>query len=102
MFGEGRKHPSLGSAGAFSTLLENKVGRVEIKRNGKVEIVKKNIIETILPGQRVVNINPGGGGFGNPLERSIDKVIMDVKNNIVSKKGSREDYGVVFKDQDFS
>ena len=99
MFGEGRKYPSLGSSGAFSTFLENKVGRVEIKRNNKVEIVKKNIMETILPGQRVANINPGGGGFGDPLERPIDKVIIDVKNGIVSKKGAKEDYGVIFKDQ---
>ena len=100
MFGEGRKYPSLGSAGAFSTLLQNKVGRVEIKREGKVEIIKKNIIEKILPGQRVANINPGGGGFGNPLERPLEKVIMDVKNGLVSKKGAHEDYGVVFMDQD--
>ena len=98
MFGEGRKNPSLGSAGAFSTLLENKVGRVEIKRKGNIEIVKKNIIETISPGERVANINPGGGGFGNPLERPIEKVILDVKNGIVSKEGAKEDYGVVFKD----
>ena len=100
MFGEGRKYPSLGSAGAFSTLLENKVGRVEIKRNGKVDVIKKNIIETILPGQRVANINPGGGGFGNPLERPLEKVIMDVKNGLVSKNGAKEDYGVIFSDQD--
>ena len=98
MFGEGRKNPSLGSAGAFSTLLENKVGRVEIKRKGNTEIIKKNIMETIVPGERVTNINPGGGGFGNPLERPIEKVILDVKNGIVSKKGAKEDYGVVFKD----
>ena len=100
MFGEGRKYPSLGSAGAFSTLLENKVGRVEIKRNGKVDVIKKNIIETILPGQRVANINPGGGGFGNPLERPLEKVIMDVKNGLVSKNGAKEDYGVIFSDED--
>ena len=98
MFGEGRKYPSLGSAGAFSTLIDNKVGKVEIKRNDKVEIIRKNIIETILPGERVANINPGGGGFGNPLERPLEKVIIDVKNGLVSKKGAREDYGVIFND----
>ena len=100
MFGEGRKYPSLGSAGAFSTLVDNKVGKVEIKRKDKIEIIRKNIIETILPGERVANINPGGGGFGNPLERPLEKVIMDVKNGLVSKKGAREDYGVIFTDQD--
>lgn len=99
MFGEGRKFPALGSAGAFSTLLDTKVGRVEITRNGKVEVIKENIIETILPGQRVANMNPGGGGYGNPLERPIEKVSLDVKNGLVSIKGAREDYGVIFADK---
>jgi len=48
-----------------------------------------------LPGQRVANMNPGGSGYGNPLERPIEKVILDVKNGLVSIKGAREDYGVV-------
>ena len=50
-------------------------------------------METILPGQRVANINPGGGGFGNPLERPLDKIIMDVKNGIVSKKVQKKIMG---------
>ena len=100
MFGEGRKYPALGSAGAFSTLLDTKVGRVEITRNGKVEVIKENVIETILPGQRVANMNPGGGGYGNPLERPVEKVILDVKNGLVSRKGAQEDYGVVFSDKE--
>ena len=100
MFGEGRKFPALGSAGAFSTLLNTKVGRVEITRNGKVEVIKENVIETILPGQRVANMNPGGGGYGNPLERPIEKVILDVKNGLVSIKGAHQDYGVVFTEKE--
>ena len=100
MFGEGRKFPALGSAGAFSTLLDTKVGRVEIKRNGKIEVIKENVIETILPGQRVANMNPGGGGYGNPLERPIEKVLLDVKNGLVSIKGAQEDYGVVFNEEE--
>jgi N-methylhydantoinase B len=100
MFGEGRKFPTLGSAGAFSTLLSTKVGRVEITRNGKVEVIKENVIATILPGQRVANMNPGGGGYGNPFERPIEKVILDVKNGLVSIKGAREDYGVVFTEKE--
>ena len=100
MFGEGRKYPALGSAGAFSTLLDMKVGRVEITRNDKVEVIKENVIETILPGQRVANMNPGGGGYGNPLERPVEKVMLDVKNGLVSIKGAHEDYGVVLVDKD--
>ena len=43
-------------------------------------------------------MNPGGGGYGNPHERPIDKVVSDVRNGLVSVKGAREDYGVVIAD----
>ena len=36
----------------------------------------------------------GGGGWGNPLERSIDKVVLDVRDGYVSLEGARRDYGV--------
>ena len=45
-------------------------------------------------------MNPGGGGYGNPLERPIEKVFLDVKNGLVSIKGAREDYGVVFDNKE--
>lgn len=37
----------------------------------------------------------GGGGYGNPLERSIEEVHRDVINGYVSVERAREDYGVV-------
>ena len=45
-------------------------------------------------------MNPGGGGFGNPFERDIDRILQDIKNGLVSKKGAELDYGVVFSDFD--
>ena len=45
-------------------------------------------------------MNPGGGGYGNPLERPIEKVLLDVKNGLVSIKGAQEDYGVVFNEEE--
>lgn len=97
-FGEGRKYPATGAAGAKSRLTEPKVGRIEISRNGQVEVVKNNIIEQIKPGERAANMNPGGGGYGDPFQRDIAAVISDVKNGLVSLEGAREDYGVVFAD----
>lgn len=97
-FGEGRRIPAVGAAGAQSGMVEPKVGRIEFKRGGKVEVVKKNIIETVKPGERAANMNPGGGGHGNPFERPVEKVALDVKNGLVSVEGARIDYGVVFKD----
>ena len=52
-------------------------------------------METIQPGDTVTNMNPGGGGYGNPYERPIEKVVWDVKNGLVSVRGAQEDYGVV-------
>ncbi len=97
-FGEGRVYPATGAAGATSRMIEPKVGRIEITRGGKTEVVKTNIMETINPGDRAANMNPGGGGYGDAYERDVDAVVWDVKNRLVSIEGAREDYGVVFAD----
>jgi N-methylhydantoinase B len=94
-FGEGRRIPAMGAAGAASRDVESKVGRVELKKSGKVEVVRKNILETIKPGETVTNMNPGGGGYGSPFERPIEKVLWDVRNGLVSIEGAKRDYGVV-------
>lgn len=93
-FGEGRRIPAMGAAGAKSAMVDTKVGRVELRRDGKVEVERKNIIETIKPGQTITNLNPGGGGYGNPFERPVEKVVWDVRNGLVSIEGARADYGV--------
>ena len=99
-FGEGRRIPAMGAAGAKSTMIAQKVGRLELTRNGGVEIITNNVIETIQPGQRAANRNPGGGGFGNPFQRDVQKVVEDVRNGLVSLDGARLDYGVVITDRD--
>jgi N-methylhydantoinase B len=40
---------------------------------------------------------PGGGGYGNPLERDARLVLKDVKNGLVSVNSGRNDYGVVIE-----
>ncbi|WP_349357998.1 hydantoinase B/oxoprolinase family protein [Stappia sp.] len=97
-FGEGRRIPAMGAGGARSTMIETKVGRLEITRNGKTEVITDNVIETIHPGERAANKNPGGGGFGNPFEREIGRVVDDIRNGLVSIEGARLDYGVVIAD----
>ena len=97
-FGEGSRIPAVGAAGASSKMVERKVGRLELKRDGKVETIRKNVIEIIKPGESVTNMNPGGGGYGNPYERPIEKVVDDVKNRLVSIEGAREDNGVIIRD----
>ena len=95
-FGEGRRIPAMGAAGAKSAMIAPKVGSLELTRNGATEVITNNVIETIHPGERAANRNPGGGGFGNAFQRDLARVVDDVRNGLVSEKGARLDYGVVF------
>ncbi len=47
------------------------------------------------PGDVVTFYNPGGGGYGDPLERDPEMVEQDVIKGYVSLEKAREDYGVV-------
>ncbi|MBK5933414.1 N-methylhydantoinase B [Rhodovulum imhoffii] len=97
-FGEGRRIPAMGAAGAQSALTAKKVGRLELSRNGATQILTDNVIETLHPGERAANISPGGGGHGNPFERDVVRVLEDVRNGIVSVEGAQHDYGVIITD----
>ncbi|WP_423183548.1 hydantoinase B/oxoprolinase family protein [Arthrobacter sp. NyZ413] len=47
-------------------------------------------------GEKVVSITPGGGGYGDPLERDLLAVLDDVRESRVSPDAALTDYGVVF------
>mgnify|MGYP005845262869 CR=1 FL=1 len=51
------------------------------------------------PGDVIVFHNPGGGGYGDPLERDPERVQSDVVNGYVSLEMAREEYGVVIDPQ---
>ncbi len=69
---------------------------VDGRRSGKMlKLLKANNIA--LKAGDVVTINTGGGGdFGNPWERSIERVQQDVLDGYVTHEGAERDYGVVF------
>jgi N-methylhydantoinase B len=37
----------------------------------------------------------GGGGWGHPFDRPVERVRRDVLSGVVSARAAREDYGVV-------
>jgi N-methylhydantoinase B len=43
---------------------------------------------------RFVTQSPGGGGYGDPLERAPESVLRDVRDGIVSKETANDVYGV--------
>ncbi len=49
-------------------------------------------------GDQVVLRTPSGGGFGPPWERSVESVVADVAEGLVTEEAARELYGVVFRD----
>lgn len=49
-------------------------------------------------GEKVVSITPGGGGYGDPLEREPEAVLTDVEDLRVTLETARDIYGVVISD----
>ena len=43
--------------------------------------------------------SPGGGGWGDPLERDSALVLRDVQDGVVSRRAVREEYGVVLDEE---
>jgi N-methylhydantoinase B len=46
-------------------------------------------------GDTLIIMTPGGGGFGDPLTRPVEKVVADVASGLVSPASAEADYGVV-------
>ncbi|WP_436348675.1 hydantoinase B/oxoprolinase family protein [Natronorubrum sp. FCH18a] len=66
--------------------------------DAEVELESKST--TQLNPDDVVSIQtPGGGGYGNPLERDPEAVLEDVRNEKVSPEAAREAYGVELTDE---
>ena len=49
-------------------------------------------------GESFANFSAGGGGWGHPYERTIKKILADVKNEYISKNSARDNYGVIVAD----
>lgn len=70
---------------------KGKTGTVSLQ-SGKVLRAKGT--QSIPAGDRLMLQMPGGGGFGDPLQRDPHKVALDVRDGLVSADAARADYGV--------
>jgi len=52
--------------------------------------------ESVAAGHLVRVVTTGGGGWGDPLEREVERVRQDVIDGKVSRDAAQQDYGVVF------
>jgi N-methylhydantoinase B len=72
-----------------------KASTYKISRNGDREKLPNVIQMDFMPGELLMAIDNGGGGYGNPLERDTDRVLHDVRENWESLERARDVYGVV-------
>lgn len=63
-----------------------------LRRDGSRQIVHKATEVEFEPGDKVVFLTAGGGGYGDPAERSQALIEDDVVNGIVSPKAAETDY----------
>ncbi len=72
--------------------------RVEIEQGSDTYIpehLTKDDNVRLQPGDIIRLQTPGGGGYGSPLERDVERVARDVEMGYISRETARDTYGVV-------
>lgn len=78
--------PPLGIAGGFpGSLRKYWINGQEVHPMGRY---------MLKPGDQVRMVEAGGGGYGDPRERELQKVFEDVRQGFVSPKAALRDYGI--------
>ena len=67
----------------------------KISRNGDREKLPNVIQLDFKPGEWLMAVDNGGGGYGDPLEREVGRVLHDVRENWETHERARDVYGVV-------
>ena len=75
-------------------------GSISIKqKNGRSIPFKKATLCKPKKDDIVEFLSSGGGGYGNPYERSVDAIINDVTSGLLSIEKALQEYGVVIDPQ---
>ena len=67
-------------------------GRTDERRLGKIHELHVKRGDTITLGL------PGGGGYGDPMERDVADVLADISGGFVTREAAERDYGVIIAD----
>lgn len=62
----------------------------------------KEIVHGLVPGTRIISVNGGGGGYGDPRRRPAERVCNEVRDGLISLETAREAYGVVVRPGDWT
>ena len=64
-------------------------------RDGRETLLETKITMAIQKGDRIRHVTAGGGGFGEPLERDPQAVVVDIRNEKMTRDYAARKYGVV-------
>lgn len=64
------------------------------RQGGNEEEITANTLMPLMKDQRIEIRSGGGGGFGDPKSREVEKVLADIKDGLVSPEKAKVDYGV--------
>jgi N-methylhydantoinase B len=73
---------------------DGKPGRAEVYRGGVLLASLSKDDYLLEPGDQILFMSAGGGGYGDPRERQLDAVERDVLHGRVSTDAALEEYGV--------
>jgi N-methylhydantoinase B len=81
-------HPARGLAGGAN----GATGNIRLKSGATLNRKGRQLIPA---GETLVLELPGGGGLGDPAERSIEAIAADLRNGLISEEAAERDYHVV-------
>jgi N-methylhydantoinase B/oxoprolinase/acetone carboxylase alpha subunit len=92
---DGTVNPALGVRGGQSGALCRPAMR---KAGGELVELDAWARVVLAPGETIVSISSGGGGYGPAHERDVERVLGDLREGWVGAERAREVYGVVLGD----
>jgi N-methylhydantoinase B len=93
---EGKLNPPKGVRGGHDgTVPSTWVEDLKTGERREIPVVGRYDLQS---GEKVVSITPGGGGYGEPLERDVLAVLDDYRESRVTLEAAATDYGVVITD----
>jgi N-methylhydantoinase B len=93
---EGKLNPPKGvRGGQGGSVPDAWVEDIDTGRRREIPIVGRYDLRR---GEKIVSITPGGGGYGDPLQRDVDAVLDDLRECRISSQAALTDYGVVIAD----
>jgi len=92
---DGTRNPAQGVRGG---LAGGRADQWRVRSDGGRERLDACAQVSLSPGERLLSISTGGGGYGSPLERDPQDVAHDVAERWISAQRALEVYGVVVND----